>query len=136
MKTLNQDTITLSKLSPRLLGQVAIFLLLGMLTLVLTISILRGREAVFTVSAVSHGKILVAYEKETVEDMVECALRSRCDFELALRRFASGSMFFIEPGTRVSTNDGLTFSNVRRVRILNGLHEGKEVWINSHLLMK
>jgi hypothetical protein len=134
MKTSSHDASTLSRPSPQLWEQIAIFLLLLMLALALTLSVLRGREAIFTVSAVTHGRILVADEKETIEHLIDCTVVSRCDSGLVMKLMASGSVFFVEPGTRVSADNGFTLSNVRRVRILNGSHSGREVWINARLL--
>ena len=134
MNTSSHGTTTLSKSFPRLWEQIAIFFLLLVLASVLTLSVLRGREAIFTVSAITHGRILVADEKETIEHLIDCTVVSRCDSGLVMKLMASGSIFFVEPGTRVSADNGLTLSNVRRVRILNGSHSGREVWINARLL--
>ena len=77
---------------------------------------------------------LAADEKEIMEQVIDCMLASRCDSRLMMKQFASGSLLFIESGTKVVTNDRLNLSDVRRVRILGGPYEGREVWVQERVL--
>ena len=89
----------------------------------------------YTIAAVYDSRILVAQDKETMERMIECAITRNCDGLSVMELLPSRKVFFVESGTKVVMRGGMfSFSDARRVHILEGQHSGEEGWVYDRML--
>ncbi len=92
-------------------------------------------ESTYTVAAAFDGRILVAQDKDTMERMIDCAITGKCAHLSVMELLPSQKVFLVEAGTTVSVRDGLlSFSNARRIHVLEGEHQGKDGWIYDRML--
>ena len=89
----------------------------------------------YTVTAVYDSRILVSQDKETMERMIYCAITRNCDGLSVMELLPSRKVFFVESGTKVVIKEGLfSFSDARRVHILEGRHSGEDGWVYDRML--
>jgi len=89
----------------------------------------------YTVAAVYDSRILVAQGKETMERMIECAITRSCDSLSVMELLPSRKVFSVESGTKVVIKGGLfSFSDARKIHILEGQHSGEDGWVYDRML--
>ncbi len=95
------------------------------------------RDATYVVMPSYDGRILFAHDKETMERMIDCAITGRCDRLSIMELLPTRRVFLVDGGTKVATSEGFfSLSNVRRVRILEGVHGGEEGWVYDRMLCR
>jgi hypothetical protein len=93
------------------------------------------RDTKYTVTALNDNSILVTKDKETMERMVDCAITRHCEGISVMKLLPSGKAFFVPTGTDVTMKTGLiSLSDVRKIHILNGPHNGQDVWVYNRML--
>jgi hypothetical protein len=107
------------------------FLLAGLLSFAI---LSCSQDGHYTVASVDN-RILVAQDKETMEQMIDCAMTHRCEGLSIMKLLPSRKVFFVESGTTVRIEGSLfSFSDARRVQILGGEYGGKEGWVYDKML--
>ena len=107
-------------------------LLLALLSL---IPLSCTQDTNYTVTAVYDSRILVSQDKETMERMIDCAVTRNCDGLSVMELLPSRKVFFVESGTKVALKGGpFSFSDARKVRILEGQHSGEYAWVYDRML--
>ncbi len=109
--------------------------LLFLFVLVLPFCVSCSRDTTFTVSSLYQGRVLVAEDKDTMENIIYSAITRNGDPRLVMELLPTGKVFRVATGTKVKV-EGFTFSlsQVRKVRILEGENSGKEGWIYAAVL--
>ncbi len=93
------------------------------------------QDAHYTVGASFDSRILVSRDKETMERMIECAIARQCEGLSIMELLPSRKVFFVESGTKVVIKGGLfSFSDARRVHILQGPHHNEDGWVYDRML--
>ena len=93
------------------------------------------REENYTVAAACDGRILVAQDKDTMERLIDCAITGKCEHLAVMELLPSRKVFLVEAGTTVAMKEGLfSFSNARKVHILEGDHHGEDGWVYDRML--
>jgi hypothetical protein len=93
------------------------------------------QDAHYTVAATFDNRILVSQDKETMERMIECAITRRCEGLSIMELLPSRKVFFVESGTKVVIKGGFfSFSDARRVHILQGPHHDEDCWVYDRML--
>jgi len=100
----------------------------------LTFTLSCSRNTTFTLSSAYGTKVLVAQDKDVMERMIECGITGKCDGLCVMELLPSGKVFSVKAGTKVMTRDGLSFSSVRKIHILEGECSGKEGWVYDRIL--
>lgn len=105
------------------------------LALLPTFSISCSQDKTYNVAAGHDSRILVAHDRETMERMIECAITNKCSHLSVMELLPSQKVFLVEAGTKVAMKGGLfSFSNARRVHILEGTHSGQDGWVYDRML--
>ncbi len=93
------------------------------------------QDSHYIVTASFDNRILVAQDKETMERMIDCAIARRCEGFSIMELLPSRKVFFVESGTKVVIKGGLfSFSDARRVHILQGAHHNEDGWVYDRML--
>jgi hypothetical protein len=93
------------------------------------------REENYTVAAAYDGRILIAQDKDTMERMIDCAITGKCGHLSVMELLPGGKVFLLQAGTSVAMRGGLfSFSNARKVHILEGEHRGEDGWVYDRML--
>ena len=93
------------------------------------------QDSCYTVAASFDSRILVSRDKETMERMIDCAVARRCEGLSIMELLPSRKVFFVESGTRVAIRGGLfSFSDAKRVHILQGPHQNEDAWVYDRTL--
>jgi hypothetical protein len=99
------------------------------------ISLSCTRDATYILAAAYSDRILVAEDKEMIERMIECAVTGKCAHLSVMELLPSRKAFLVEAGTKVAARGGLfSFSNARKVHILEGKHSGEDGWVYDRML--
>jgi hypothetical protein len=93
-----------------------------------------SHDTTFTLSSVNGIKVPVAQSRDVMERMIDCAFAGKCDGVCTMELLPKGEVFFVRPGTRVTTTGGLTFASARKIRVLDGECSGKEGWVYDRML--
>jgi hypothetical protein len=102
--------------------------------LLLSVTLSCGRDTTFTLSSAGT-EVVIARDKEVMESMVDCAVAGECKGLRTMELLPSGKAFVVKAGTRVATETTVfAFSNVRKVRVLDGDRRGSEGWIYDRIL--
>lgn len=105
------------------------------LALLTAFSISCSQDTTYNLAAGRDSRILVAHDKETMERMIECAITSKCSHLSVMELLPSQKVFLVEAGTKVAMEGRpFSFSNARRVHILEGDHRGQDGWIYDRML--
>jgi hypothetical protein len=104
--------------------------------LLLASSLSCSHDTTFTLSSIYNGRALVAEDRDTMERLIDCAITRTCDGLSAMDLLAKRKVFRVETGTKVMVKDGFTFSMARKIRILEGEHNGKEGWVYERTLRR
>jgi hypothetical protein len=105
------------------------------LALLLLSSLSCTPDTTYTLAGTYEGSILVAQDKEMMERMVDCAITHKCEHLSVMELLPSKKVFLVEAGTEVAMSGGLfSFSNARRVHILEGEHSGQDGWVYDRML--
>ena len=92
-------------------------------------------DATYTLSAASGDRIPVAQDKETIERMIDCGITGKCVRPSVMELLPSRKAFLVDAGTKVAVRGGsFSFSNARKVHILEGKHSGEEGWVYDRML--
>lgn len=111
----------------------ALWFVICLVTL-LSVAISCGYDDTVTLSSAGP-EVLVARDKAVMESMVDCALGGKCSGMRAMELLPGGKAFVVKAGTKVSTKVGfLPSSGIRKVVILDGIHQGREGWVYERLL--
>ncbi len=114
------------------MNRLPLILFLALLPLIL---LSCTREESYTVAAAYDGRILIAQDRDTMERMIDCAITGKCAHLSVMELLPSRKVFLVEAGTTVATRDGLfSFSNARKVHILEGEHRGEDGWVYDRML--
>ena len=108
------------------------FVVAASLLFVLTLSC--SRDTTLTLSSTYDARVLVAQDKVVMERIIDCAVTRTCDRLPVMELLPSGNVFLVATGTKVMMRDSFSLSDVKKVRILDGEHSGKEGWVYERML--
>ena len=107
------------------------------LALLLPLLLSCTRDTTYTLAGSYEGRILVAQDQGMMEQMIECAITGRCERLSVMELLPTRKVFLVDAGTEVAMRGGLfSFSNARRVHILEGEHSGQDGWVYDRMLYK
>jgi hypothetical protein len=93
------------------------------------------RDTTYTLAGSYEGKILVAQDKELMERMIECAITGKCEHLSVMELLPNRRVFLVDAGTEVAMRGGpFSFSNARKVHILEGERSGQDGWVYDRML--
>ena len=87
-----------------------------------------------TLSSLSGSEIFVGYDRKTIEHMIDCGITHHCADVRPMELLLQHRLFCAEDGTKVAVLEGFSFSPVRKIRILQGIHTGEVGWVSEQML--
>ena len=94
------------------------------------------RQASYTVVAPRDTMILVARDKEVMENLIDCSITRDCPRLPAMKLLYEGKVFLVEGGTTVELSYNLFSSDAKKGQITSGKHSGEYCWIYDRMLYR
>ncbi len=107
---------------------------MGLATVLMLVSLIAcSHDTALVVASPSGDSVLVTQDQKDMQAVVDCALKRTCQLPV-MPLLAERKAYLLPTGTPVSLQDGFSLSTIRKIRVEEGEHAGKEVWVYGLML--